>query len=278
MLSINRQTVYLLIVISVGQVLLISAQVQSKSGMPLLQAIAVGGFARVQRTTAWVADGGHSVWSHYFALRGAAIQNDELRQRVIELQGQIQGQQALVSRTQTLEAALGLKQSAVVETLTARVIAGSPAPDSMVVTIDRGSDDGVGPDMAVIAAQGVVGRVINRPTASTAQVQLLIARTASAAVKFERTGTGAGNTVGVAGDPPLRLEQLPNLADVRPGDRVLTSGLDGIFPPGFVVGTVERAEVANAARRLVTVRPAVEFTDLDIVLVVLSRSVTGAAR
>jgi rod shape-determining protein MreC len=278
MLSIHRRTVYLLVVISVGQVLLISAQVQSRSGLPLLEALAVGAFSRVQRATAWVADGGHNLWSHYFALRGAAIQNEELRQRIIELEGQIQGQLAAVSRTQTLESALGLKQTALVETLTARVIAGSPSADSMTVTINRGSDDGVEPDMAVIAAQGVVGRVINRPTSHTAQVQLLIMRTASAAVKFERTGGGAGNTVGVAGDPPLRLDQLPNLADVRPGDRILTSGLDGIFPQGFLVGTVERAELANAARRMVAVRPAVDFTSLDIVLVVVTRPATGAGR
>jgi rod shape-determining protein MreC len=276
MLSINRQTVYLLIVISVGQVLLISAQVQSKSGLPLLEAIAVGGFARVQQTTAWFADGGHSLWSHYFALRGAAIDNDELRLRVIELQAQNQGQQALVSRTQTLEAALGLKQTAVVETLTARVIAGSPSPDSMMVTINLGAEDGVEPDMAVIAAQGVVGRVINRPAGHTAQVQLLVGRNASAAVRFERTGAGGGNAVGFAGDPPLRLQQIPNLADVRPGDRVLTSGLDGIFPPGFLVGTVERAELANAARRLVAVRPAVDFSSLDVVLVVTTRPAAAA--
>lgn len=276
MLSINRRTVYLLIVITVGQVLLISAQVQSKAGVPLLETLAVGAFSRVQRTTAFVADGGHNLWSHYFALRGAAIENDLLRQRVIELQAQIQGQQAAVSRTQTLEAALGLKQTALVETLTARVIAGSTSPDSLTVTIDLGMEDGVNTDMAVIAAQGVVGRVINRPMSHTAQVQLLVGRSAAAAVKFERTGAGGGNIVGFAGDPPLRLEQIPNLADVLPGDRVLTSGLDGIFPPGYLVGTVERAELANAARRLVTVRPAVDFSYLDVVLVVTTRPATAA--
>jgi len=271
MLFIQRRTVYLLLVISVGQVLLISAQVQSKSGLPLLEALGVGVFARIQRTTAWVADGTHDLWAHYFALRDAAVENDRLRERVIELEGQIEGQKAFVTRTQTLEAALGLKQTAVVETLTARVMAGSPSPDSMMVTIDRGADDGVEADMAVIAAAGVVGRVVNRPTSHTAQVQLLVGRSAAAAVRFERTGAGGGNAVGFAGDPPLRLEQIPNLADIRVGDRVLTSGLDGIFPPGFLVGTVERADLANAARRVVTVRPAVDFSSLDVVLVVTTR-------
>jgi len=269
MLSTNRQVAYLLTVICLGQVLLISAQVKSRAGVPVLESVAVGGFSRVQRATAWVADGTSGVWSHYFALRGAAIENDQLKQRLVEFQGQIAAQQAAVSRTQALEAALGLQQTAVPLMLAARVIAGSPSPDSMTVTINQGLEERVTVDTAVISAQGVVGRII-KVTSHAAQVQLLIHRQASAAVKFERTGMGAGNAVGGAGDPALRLEQIPNLVDVRPGDRILTSGLDGIFPPGFLVGTVENAEIANVARRVVTIRPAVDFSNLDIVLVVMA--------
>jgi rod shape-determining protein MreC len=91
-------------------------------------------------------------------------------------------------------------------------------------------------------------------------------------VKLERTGAGAGNALGGTGDPPMHLEQVPNLIDLRPGDRLLTSGLDGIFPPGFLIGTVEKAELANVARRNVTVRPAVDFTGLDVVLVVRTQT------
>jgi rod shape-determining protein MreC len=272
MLSSNRRIVYLLIVTCVGQVLLISAQVQSKAGVPVLENVAVGGFSQVQRLTAWFADSTSGIWSHYFALRGAAIENDQLKQRVIELEGQIQAQKADLTRTQALEAALGLQQTAVPLLQAARVIAGSPSPDSMTVTINQGSEDGVAVDMAVISAQGVVGRVIGRPTSHTAQVQLLIHRQASAAVKIERTGAGVGNAVGSSSDPPMHLEQVPNLLDaVRPGDRILTSGLDGIFPAGFLVGTVEKADLANVTRRVVTVRPAVDFGSLDIVLIVKPR-------
>jgi rod shape-determining protein MreC len=270
MLSTNRQTLYLLTVICVGQVLLISAQVQSRTGVPVLESIAVGGFSRVQQATAWVADGIGGIWSHYFALRGAAIENDQLKQRLVELQGQIQAQQAAVSRTQSLEAALGLQQTAVPRMLAARVIAGSPSPDSMTVTINQGREEQVALDAAVISADGVVGRVI-QVSSHAAQVQLLIHRQASAAVKFERTGLGAGNAVGGAGDPAMRLEQMPNVVDVLPGDRVMTSGLDGIYPPGFLVGTVVKAEIANVVRRLVTIRPSVDFTNLDIVLVVIAQ-------
>src|SRR6185295_14889900 len=193
-------------------------------------------------------------------------------------QGQLQQEQAVSNGTKALEEALKLQQSVSAPTLAARVIAGSPTPGSLTVTIDRGSDDGVQTDMAVIAAKGVVGRVINQPTPHAAQVQLLIGKLAGAGVTIERSGAGialertgtGGIAVGGAGDPPLRLEYVPNSADLRVGDRVLTSGQDGIYPPGFLVGIVERAE-RGAVYWTVAVRPAVDFTHIDIVLVVLAK-------
>ena len=78
-----RRTLNLLIVLTVGHVLLISAQVQAKSGLPLLEAAAFGAFASVQRGTAAVADAGRSFWSHYLGLRGVARENEALRTRVL---------------------------------------------------------------------------------------------------------------------------------------------------------------------------------------------------
>jgi rod shape-determining protein MreC len=159
--------------------------------------------------------------------------------------------------------------------LAARVIAGSPAPGSLTVTIDRGSDDGVQTDMAVIAGQGVVGRVINQPAPHAAQVQLLVGRNAAAAVTLERTGAG-GLVVGGASDLLLTVDYVSNQADVQVGERVLTSGQDGIFPAGFVVGYVERSE-KGTNYRLVKVRPSVDFTHIELVLVVLAKPGTDAS-
>jgi rod shape-determining protein MreC len=273
-----RRTFILLVVLTVGHVLLISAQVQSKSGLPVLESVAFGSFARVQQFTAGIADGVRGIFSRWAVLRGVAKDNEDLKQRVLELEGQLQEQQAMLSEKNALEDALALQRRMGMPTLAARVTAGSPSPGALTVTIDRGTADGVQTDMPVIAAKGVVGRVINQPTAHAAQVQLLIGKLAGAGVTIERSGAGValertgtgGIAVGGAGDPPLRLEYVPNSADVRTGDRVLTSGQDGIYPPGFLVGTVERAE-RGSVYWTVTVRPAVDFTHIDIVLVVLAK-------
>ena len=122
-----------------------------------------------------------------------------------------------------------MQQTAVPRMLAARVIAGSASPDAMIVTIDQGIAAGVSKNMAVISAQGVVGRVID--AGHSTSVQLLIHRQASASVKFERTGVGAGNA-GRGRQSAMRLEQIPNLrcppwrarVDVRPGRH---------YPAGF---------------------------------------------
>jgi rod shape-determining protein MreC len=271
---IRHQTFSLLIVICLGHVLLISAQVQSKSGMPLLEAMAFGGFSRVQKVTVGLTDAVGHTWTNYFALRDAARESEALKQRIVELEAAVQEQQALAGKTKSLEEVLSLKQTVPSPTLAARVIAGNPSPGSYTVTIDRGSADGVAPDMAVIAARGVVGRVINPIATHAATVQLLIDRLAGVAVTFERSKAG-GMVVGSAADPPFRAEYVPVLADVKSGDRVLTSGQDGIYPDGFVVGTVEAVTRGAGADRDILIRPAVDFSHIDVVLVVLKTPEAG---
>jgi rod shape-determining protein MreC len=281
MQALQRRTAYLFLAMVLVHVLLISAQVQSKTGLPVLETVAFGGFARVQRMLASIGDGGRSLWSNYFALRGVARENADLRRRVLQLEGELQQAQAAASQTHALEATLGLQKSMSQKTLAARVIAGDPSPGSLTVTIDRGTADGVNRDMAVLAPGGVVGRVINNPLPHAAQVQLIIGRNAAVGVMLERAEATAGiavggSAVGGSGDPPLRLQYIPNAADVKIGDRVLTSGQDGVYPRGFAVGTVAAAE-RRGGDWIVKVKPTVDFSHIDFVLIVLERQPAAAA-
>ena len=265
---IDRRTLALLVTLCVGQVLLISAQVQSREGLPLLQVVAFDGFAGVQRMTGGVIDGIRGIWSQYFGLRGAARENAELRQRVIDLSVQLQQQRAIVEQTRSLEDLLALAPQMPVPTVAARVIAGNVSPGTLTVVIDRGSVDQVAPDMAVLGVDGVVGRVINPVARRAATVQLLIDSNAAAAVVFERSQSG-GLAIGGASDGTLHADLVPVLADVQAGERVITSGQDGVYPPGFLVGTVESVTGAGTADRTIRIRPATDFSNLEIVLVAL---------
>jgi rod shape-determining protein MreC len=99
-------------------------------------------------------------------------------------------------------------------------------------------------------------------------VQLLIDRNAAAGALVERTRAG-GMVIGTEADPALRMELVANLADVKDGDVVIASGVDGIYPKGFPIGRVERSERGAGLYRNITVRPAVDFSSIEEVLVVL---------
>jgi rod shape-determining protein MreC len=269
MLDIRQRTGYLLLAILVGHVILISAQVQSKSGVRVLEGVAFGFFSRVQLGAAAIVDGVRNVWGNYVGLRGARRENEALRARVSELEVRLQEQRALAARGAQLQQLLDLKSAATLPMLAAEVIGGNPNPGMRTITIDRGSADGVRANMAVLSARGVVGRIIGEPAAHAARVQLLIDREAAAGAIVERSRAG-GMVVGVDVDPPLKLELVSNLSDVKAGDVVVASGVDGIYPKGYAVGTVERSERGAGMYLAITVRPAVDFSSLEEVLVVLT--------
>lgn len=277
MIDIRRRTTYFFLLVSLGHVLLISEQVQSKSDMPLLESAAFGAFAGVQRVSASVGDAVSSVWGRYVALHGVVAENADLRAQLMQMQGQLQQQTAVADQSRSLEAMLGLQRAVSQRTIAARVIAGDPAPGALVVTIDRGSDDGVRADQGVITTGGVVGRIMGPPTPHAARVQLLIGRGAGAGAVLEHSGAG-GAVQGAGEDPPLRMQFVLNSYDVKPGERVVTSGQDGIFPAGFVIGTVEQAQRGSTMYKLIAIRPAVNFSHLGVVLVLLDPPAAGSAK
>jgi rod shape-determining protein MreC len=113
----------------------------------------------------------------------------------------------------------------------------------------------------------VVGRLVV-PGRRSAKVQLLIDRNAAAGAIIERT-RAQGVVVG-GGDDRLRLDYMSEVFDVVVGDVVVTSGIDGIYPKGFVIGQVETVERAGSAYKRIVIKPAVDFSSLEEVLVVLT--------
>lgn len=274
MLDIRRRTGYLFLGVMLGQVILISAQVPTRSGPRVLQAVTLSVFSRVERAAAALTGGMGAVWSGYVDLRRVRQENDALKRQVADLQVRLQEERAQALRAGGLQRLLGFRSEVNLPTLAAEVIAGDATPGFQTITIDRGSRDGVQRDMAVIGPDGVIGRVFGDPVAHAAQVQLIIGKNAAAGAMLERTRT-AGLVTGGAGDPPLELEYVSNLADVQEGDLVVTSGIDGVYPKGFALGKVQSAARGPNLYQIVKVRPAVDFTRLEEVLVVLTPPVAA---
>lgn len=265
--DIRGRSGYLFVAVAVGHIILISAQINTRSGVPVLQAVLFGALAEVQRATSGVVDAVRRGWDGYVQLGGAQADNERLRQEMADLRVQLQLARAEAGRTADLRRLLDLRDRTNLPTRAAEIVGTSATTDFKTVTIDRGTDDGVRTDMAVVAPAGAVGRVV-MPTRRAAKVQLLIDRSAAVAVVTERS-RAQGVAFGT-GDTSLRLEYLPATADIAEGDVLVTSGIDGIYPPGFVVGRVERIERAGGVFKAIRVAPAVNFGSLEAVLLVLA--------
>ena len=273
-LEFRQRTGWLFVALIVGHIVLISAQVNTRRGVPVLEAVTFGAFAEVQRAATSAVSGVQDGWQNYFALQQIREDNEALRQEVAQLRIALQQERALAQQSRTLQQLLDLQGAAGLKTTAAAVIGSGPDAFFRTITIDKGTQDGLGRDMAVIAPAGVVGRVI-MPSARASKVQLLIDRDAGAGVMIERSrATGVISGSGATGDLEYRagvlnLDYVPNTADVKVGDRVVTSGIDGIYPKGFVIGEIQSVE-REAGEYRIKVRPAVDFSSLETVLVVLN--------
>ena len=281
-LDIRQRSGYLFLAVLLGHIILISAQVNSKSGVPVLEAAVFGVFAEVQRGTSAMVSGVSHVWSGYVGLRQVRADNERLRRRLADIEIALQEQRALADRSRGLEGLLELRDRTSLRTTGAEIIAAGATPDFRTVTIDKGTRQGLLTDMAVIAPAGIVGRIVV-PSGSAAKVQLLIDRNAAAGAVIERRESRAQGVVVGTGDERLRMEYVSEIADIVVGDVVVTSGIDGIYPKGFIIGRVEVVEKSGPAYKQILVRPAVDFSSLEEVLVVLTpnpgrESAEGPAR
>lgn len=266
-LEIRQHAGYLFLAVTLGHVILISAQVNSRSGVPVLEAVTFGLFAEVQRGSSAGVSGVRGFWHRYGSLRSVERENAELKQQLESVQVELQEQRALADRARGLQQLLDLRDRSKLKTMAAEIIASSASPDFQTLTLDKGRNYGLRTDMAVIANDGVVGRIVV-PSGRAAKVQLLIDRNAAAGALVERSraqGVAKGT-----GDSRLLLEFVSETADVAVGDLVVTSGIEGIFPKGFTIGRVDVVEKTGPAYKRITVKPAVDFSRLEEVLVVLT--------
>jgi rod shape-determining protein MreC len=209
------------------------------------------------------------LWANYLDLRHVREQNQDLQKTV----GRLRLEQAALledaRQGQRLQALLGFEEKYIYSTVAAQAYGSGGSDRSHVFYIDKGARDGLKPDMAVITADGIVGKVRD-VFAHTAQVLAVNDPTSGAGVILETTrirGILKGDAVG-------RLEVVGIMADqrIQPGEKVLTAGGDLIFPRGLPVGVVEKV-VRDPDRDAfidILLKPAAHLDRLDEVLVITS--------
>ncbi len=149
----------------------------------------------------------------------------------------------------------------------ARVIADSAGTASRTIEIDRGERDGIRRNMAVITPDGAVGKVIE-VYRDAAQVLLLTDKDSGAGAMLVESRTQ--HPVGGTGEPMLLMKYVAAEDKVIVGEKIVTSGMDKIFPPDIPVGTVVEVKAGNPFKQI-RVQPAAKLDRLEAVIVLLTQ-------
>ena len=247
--------------------LLLAVQIKRDSQGRLIRTWTVGAVSPFERAGSYGFGWFRDVWRNYFALRSAKKDREDLRRENDALKLRIAQLEGKAAETDRLAALLHFRQlQSDVPMVAARVIGGSAVPASLTIEIDRGEKDGIRQSMGVITPDGVVGKV-SEAYAHTSQVLLLT---------DQRSGVGAmladsriQSPVGGVGEPLITMKYVPNDDDVSVGERVITSGMDRIFPRDLPVGTITEIR-AGVPFKQIRIKPAANLEKLEEVLVLLT--------
>ena len=265
------RNVTILVAVLFAQVLGLAMQVKRNTENEptrLIRIWAVNAVTPFEKVIVWCQRGTAGLWHNYFYLRGVRQENRDLKAEIQRLRLEQVRLSEDAEQARRLQVLLGFKEQFISKTVAAQVIGSSGSEQSRSVYIDKGASAGIKPDMAVITSDGVVGKVLRVYNSNTAQVLLIDDQTSGVGAILEKSrlqgvlrGTPAGEVV---------LEKVMSDETVQPGEAVLTSGGDRIFPKDLPVGTVTKVSSGPDFFLSIRVKPAANLSKLDEVLVVTS--------
>ena len=215
-----------------------------------------------QVTTTWIQD----VQENFSMLRGYKSENEKLRKRIQQLEVERNRLLEAEVTNRRLQQLLDFRPHLPSGSVTASIIANSASSWFKSCLLDKGRADGVSKGMAVVTPLGAVGQVV-AVTARTAKVLLLTDSNSGIDVLVQRTR--ARGIVSGSLDNGTVMKYVKRSEDIQEGDRLVTSGLDGVFPKGIMVGTVIKVRKQSLGLfQVIEVLPAVRLAGTEEVLIV----------
>jgi len=215
----------------------------------------------IVRTQSWAGE----TWREYIYVRGMRAENERLQDENTTLRMEQVRMVQDASQAQRLQALLKFKQQFITDTVAAQVIGTSGSEQSRLLYIDKGSDDGIKGDMAVITPAGVVGKIV-RVLPGTAQVLEINDQTSGIGAILEKSRLQGILKGAPSGDSMLHYIMSDEKVEV--GEQLLTSGGDRIFPKGLPVGTVISVNPGNDMFLNIRIKPAARLDRVEEVLVI----------
>jgi rod shape-determining protein MreC len=216
------------------------------------------------------------IWSNYFSLVHVRQENLRLKEQLDRLKMENSGYREALLTHERLKALFQFKQSINRPALAAQVIGLDPTGWFRSVIIDKGERSGIATDLPVVNASGVVGRVVS-VSPHYAKVLLIIDQNSSVDCLVQRS-RDRGMVRGLS-ETTCSIDYMVKTTDVRVHDRIVTSGLGGVYPKGIPIGEVVSVdESPGDLFRRIRLRPFVDFSRLEEVLVILKEKISSDHR
>jgi rod shape-determining protein MreC len=251
-----------------AQVLLLAFQIKRDHDVRLIRYWAAEVVTPFERFGTWSLAKVGGVWSGYIALHGAHTENARLRAELAQLRLRNRELESQALEAERLNVLLNFRDAHTeAPMLAAQVIGASADPASHTLVLNRGERDRVRRNLGVITPDGVVGKIVEVfPTTS----EVLLMNDKDSGVGALLADTRTHGVVKGSGDPDPRMDYVVNDEKVHPGEMILTSGEDRIFPKGLLIGTVFVARDGNPFQ-VIRIQPAARLDRLEDVLVLLSQ-------
>jgi rod shape-determining protein MreC len=219
-----------------------------------------------QQAATWTTRSLIGLWDNYVNLVHAQQENQRLREEIRWLRQENHRYLEVYLQYERLQRLLNFREQTPLDAVAAEVVGRNANSWTEIIYINRGSRDKVAKGLPVITHEGLVGQIIHAaPTLS--QVMLLTDFRSGVDALVQRTRasgivTGRGRNV-------AELKFLPVGADLQPGDRLISSGMGGVFPKGLIIGAVKDIQQNGRPTQHVEIQPSVDFSHLEEVLVLV---------
>lgn len=269
MFTRKTATIFALIVLFAVFSVIVTVSERGRAGSRSAESVILAFIAPLSDGASRIFSAMAGAWNNYFALASAARENRELKAQLTEARKNLIEAQEALEENRRLRDLLSFAEKSDQSLIAARVVGEDPSAWYRSIVINRGKNEGISPGNAVVTPLGLVGRVL-RASGGYSQVLLLIDPNHAVDVRFSRS-RARGVLVG-AREKGLRVKYVLKKEDVKRGDLLVTSGLDGIFPPNIAVGVVaEASRQGEGMFQDILVLPFVSFDRLEEVLVVQNR-------
>jgi rod shape-determining protein MreC len=267
-----RLTPWLMIILLIGNFVLMAWDArESQSNQRLLRVWGQTVADFVQSPVTSVSSAVSGYFDRFVTLRSAQDENAQLKQKIQELEVELQGKQDLSNENERLKNLLQLKQESKSQVLPAKIIGRDPSNWFNDSIINRGTADGVKLYMPIVSNGGLIGRV-TAVSLLTSQITL---------VTDERSGVGAivgevgasnalGVVNGIKDKELLEMRYVPGYVELKVGDIVYTTGQDGIYPAGLKIGEIVEVRTGSATvPHTIYIQPSAKISSMQEVAVLL---------